>query len=88
MKPQRTISFVSILSGLAGLFLSPSSILACAVCFGDPDSPMTKGAAAGILVLGGFISSVLLGIVSVIAFWFYRSRVVSRQLDSLRAGIS
>jgi len=29
--------------------------LACAVCFGDPDSPLTKGALMGVYVLFGVV---------------------------------
>ncbi|MFQ5591075.1 MAG: hypothetical protein ACE5HE_07935 [Phycisphaerae bacterium] len=47
---------------------------ACSVCFGDPESPMAKGAAAGVLVLAGFIGFVLLGVAGAGLFWVHRSR--------------
>ena len=53
-------------------------VIACSVCFGDPESPMTKGAAAGILVLGGIIASVLMGIVGTGLFWMSRGRRLAR----------
>lgn len=53
--------------------------LACAVCFGDPNSPMAKGAAAGVLFLAGVISFVLLGIAGTAVFWVRRSRLINRQ---------
>ena len=57
------------------LFLTLSdSAFACSVCFGDPDSPMTKGAVAGVYVMMGFIGFVLTGIAGTACFWMFRSR--------------
>jgi len=61
-----------------GCLMESSSALACAVCFGDPESPMTKGAAAGTIVLGAFIGLVLLGVVGTGLFWVHRGRRLSR----------
>jgi hypothetical protein len=58
-------------------------ILACAVCFGDPNSPLTQGAKAGILVLLGFIGTVLGGIVAVTLFWIRRAKM----LEAAQAGV-
>jgi hypothetical protein len=41
------------------LFVFSRDLQACAVCFGDPSSPMTKGIKAGILFLVGVIGVVL-----------------------------
>ncbi len=49
-------------------------VVACAVCFGDPDSPMVKGALAGMIVLVGVISFVLMGVVGTGLYWNHRSR--------------
>lgn len=49
--------------GLAGL-LTSSPALACATCYGASDSPLAKGMNWGILVLLGFIGSVMAGIVA------------------------
>lgn len=49
--------------GLTGL-LTSSQALACATCYGASDSPMAQGMNWGILVLLGFIGSVLAGIVA------------------------
>ena len=43
---------------LAGLFLVQDAG-ACAVCYGDPESPLTKGLEKGVLVLVGVIYTVL-----------------------------
>ena len=53
---------------VVGVVCSPLSSSACAVCVGDPESPLTKGMAAGILTLLGFIGMVLMGIS---AFFIY-----------------
>ena len=52
----------------------PEVARACAVCYGNPESDMAKGAAAGVLVLMGIVVSVLVGIVGVTLFWMRRAR--------------
>ena len=49
---------------------------ACAVCFGDPDSSLTQGAKAGILILLGVIGTVLTTIAGVALFWVRRARLL------------
>ncbi len=46
----------------AALFLVPRLAGACAVCFGDPDSPASKGLTAAVLFLVGVIVAVLAGV--------------------------
>ncbi len=46
--------FASIL-----LLLMPGYIFPCAVCYGDPESPMSHGMNMGVLTLMGFIGFVL-----------------------------
>ena len=59
-----------------GVILSGSeALLACAVCFGDPNSDMVKGANAGILILLGVVVTVLGAIVGVTLFWMRRARL-------------
>ena len=41
---------------------SAQTALACSVCYGDPNSPMTKGVEAGVLVLLGVVGTVLTGL--------------------------
>ena len=55
--------------------------LACAVCFGDPDSPLTRGALMGVYVLVGVVSFVLAGIAATSVFWIQRSRRFARRGD-------
>lgn len=59
--------------------LTSRSALACAVCFGSPDSSLTQGARAGILILMGVIATVLTGIVAVALFWVRRARMLEAQ---------
>lgn len=58
--------------------LSSRSALACAVCFGSPDSSLTQGAKAGILILLGVVAAVLTGIVAVALFWARRARALEQ----------
>lgn len=53
-------------------------VQACAVCFGDPESPMAKGALMGVLTLGAIIVSVLIMVAGTSVFWLHRSIQLSR----------
>ena len=53
------------------ILLLPKVAYACAVCYGDPEAPMTAGLNNAILVLLGFIGFVLTCILS-IGIYFYR----------------
>ena len=44
------------------LLLAPRLAGACAVCFGDPDSPASKGLTVAVLFLVGVIVAVLAGV--------------------------
>lgn len=57
---------------------------ACAVCFGDPDSPMAKGVVAGMLTLFGVVGFVLVGIACTGLSWIQRSRRLRRLEDDER----
>ena len=67
--------FVLILLG----FVFAQESWACSVCFGDPNSPMTHGAKAGVAVLLGIIGIVLGGILAVAVFWIRRARLLQVQ---------
>lgn len=47
---------------VAALLLAPRAAGACAVCFGDPGSPASKGLTAAVLFLVGVIVAVLAGV--------------------------
>lgn len=48
--------------------------VACPVCFGDPESDMTRGAIWGIVVLGIVVYGVLMGMVGIGVTWVLRAR--------------
>ena len=77
--------FVLISLAFAMTLVRPECVLACAVCFGDPNSDMVKGANAGILILLGIIITVLGAIGSVALFWMRRARLYHRTLLARQA---
>lgn len=71
----RTLRTFYLLSAAAwGWLVEAGPAAACSVCFGDPDSPMSRGVVMGVVVLVGIIGFVLLGVAGTIAFWMHRSR--------------
>ena len=54
-----------------------SRAVACAVCYGDPESPLAKGTTAGVLFLMGVIGSVLVTIAGTGIYWMHRSRRIA-----------
>ena len=46
----------------AALLLAPRLAAACAVCFGDPDSPASRGLTVAVLFLVAVIVAVLAGV--------------------------
>jgi hypothetical protein len=59
----RYLGRIILLTALFALATAPSA-MACATCYGASDSPLAKGMNWGIMVLLGFIGSVLAGIVA------------------------
>lgn len=61
------------ISATIAVFLAawPKTALACAVCFGDPASPMTQGMNSGILVLLA-LSGVVLGAMGLFFFYLFK----------------
>ena len=53
-----------------------SLLFACTVCYGDPASPLSKGAVAGVLVLGVAIGGVLATFAGLFWFWSKRARAL------------
>jgi hypothetical protein len=64
---------------IVAAFFIPRLTSACAVCFGDPQSPLTLGAKAGVLLLLGVVVIVLGAIVGVGFFWARRARLLEVQ---------
>jgi len=67
---------------LAASSLMTREALACATCFGNPDSSMSKGVVWGVLVLVSIVISVLTAIAGVGLFWLQRSRRLTQLDDS------
>ncbi len=71
---------LAILTGLASLLIVQPA-LACSVCVGgDPNSAMNQGIQAGMFVLLGVVSTVLLGFASLLLFWVRRARFLDGQV--------
>jgi len=68
---------LALLVCLAAL-LTAQPVLACSVCYGDPNSAMTQGAQAGVLVLLGVVGVVLTGLASLLVFWMRRAAHLER----------
>ena len=51
-------------------------LFGCTVCYGDPASPLSKGAIAGVLVLGAAIVGLLVAFASVFLHWRKRARAL------------
>jgi len=71
-------SLLVLFVGAIGMIV-PDFVQACAVCFGDPSSPLTLGAKAGVLFMIGVLGVVLGGILAAIIFFIHRSRIVQVQ---------
>jgi hypothetical protein len=55
------------------LAICPAATQACSVCFGDPDSDLSKGLNAGVLALLVVVSTVLSGFAAFFVFVARRS---------------
>jgi hypothetical protein len=63
------------------ILVCPSEVEACAVCFGAPDSPMTKGMQWGIASLFFILIPVLGGVGGFFVFLFKRGKVYAQFED-------
>lgn len=63
--------------------LAPAA-MACAVCYGAPDDPMTKGVNSGIWVLLGVVGFVQIGFVAMFWSFWKRARAQRRFRDQFR----
>ena len=73
MSQNRLASMSLAILACLGVLLSSQPALACSVCYGDPNSAMTQGAQAGVLVLLGVVGVVLTGLGSLLLFWMRRA---------------
>ena len=58
------------------IFITPQFAHACAVCYGDPQSPMTAGLNQAILLLLGVIGFILSLVFSVGIYFVRRNKVL------------
>jgi len=70
-KIQMTLLVGALLSSL-----HPLTVQACAVCFGDPNSDLSKGIKAGVIVLILVVGGVLGGIASIAISWSRRAKAL------------
>ncbi len=67
-----------VILAFLGALLSAEPVLACSVCYGDPNSAMHQGAQAGVLVLLGVVGVVLTGLATLLIFWMRRAAQLRR----------
>ena len=75
-------TLIGLVLAIAGLFALTAEADACAVCFGDPESPMAQGVVWGVLVLVAIVGFVLTGITGIAVFWMYRGRRLAQCVNS------
>jgi hypothetical protein len=64
------------------LLLVPSILSACPVCYGSPNSPMTKGTNNGILFLLGVVGFVQIGFIALFWTFWRRAQELRRRRES------
>ena len=74
LKKLKQIPFLSFLVAIS-LLLSQATY-ACPVCYGDPNSPLVKSAAAGVWFLLGTVGGVLSLFAALFGSWIARARRV------------
>ena len=75
----RPSAFGLSLLALLALQLCPSSLLACAACYGESDAPMAQGMNWGILSLLGVVGLVLGGVAAFFIYLARRSAAIAAQ---------
>ena len=65
-------------------FLVAQALHACPTCYGDPNSPMTKGSDNAILFMLGVVGFVQIGFVGLFVTFWRRARALRRRRESLR----
>ena len=66
----------------AAVIAVPQAAAACPVCFGDPNSPMTKGTDNAVWFLLGVIGFVQIGFVALFVTFWRRARAQRRHRQS------
>ena len=70
---------LAALAAAAPLALAAAPAFPCAVCFGDPASPLTQGAKAGVLFMAVMVYMVVMMMGGVALFWYIRARQLRAQ---------
>jgi hypothetical protein len=73
-----------IAAALLFAILLPSVAFACPVCFGDPNSNLTKGANNGVLFLLAIVGLVQIGFAALFWSFWRRSKELQRRKESFR----
>jgi hypothetical protein len=76
---RRKTQFVVI---LIALLLVPSILSACPVCYGAPDSPMTKSSNNAIMFLLGVVGFVQVGFIALFWSFWRRTKELRRRRES------
>jgi hypothetical protein len=66
------------------LFLAPAILSACPVCYGAPNSPMTKSSNNAIVFMLGIIGFVQVGFVAMFWSFWRRAKELRRRRESFR----
>jgi len=64
--------------------LAAQAASACPTCYGDPNSPMTKGSDNAVLFMLGIIGFVQVGFIGLFVTFWRRARALRRRRESLR----
>jgi hypothetical protein len=64
------------------ILLIPSVLSACPVCYGSPDSPMTKSSNNAIMFLLGVVGFVQVGFIALFWTFWRRAKELRRRRDS------
>ena len=87
MNHERRLSTALWLVICSALISSARPAMACSVCYGDPNSPMTKGVEAGVLVLLAVVVTLLTLLGSLLLFWMRRAANLGDSAKLLEASV-
>jgi hypothetical protein len=68
----------------AAILIVPAVLSACPVCYGNPDSPMTKSSNNAILFMIGVVGFVQVGFIAMFWSFWRRARAMRRLRESFR----
>lgn len=75
---------VRIVAIAAVLLLAPAILSACPVCYGAPNSPMTKSSNNAIMFMLGIIGFVQVGFIAMFWSFWRRAKELRRRRESFR----